>query len=299
MRARWASAIPSQMPLGARRGDARSLGVQAFPLSPGDAGAVARARWPSPRARAFGPIAPAGTGTWNEPDRDRPRWCCRPRRRAVVASSARRRRPARGVRRGPVPLPGADGDRACRCLGVAEKRPERDVVALLGDGETLMGASRLELPGSLHPTARCRRAGRRHGHDSPAASRSACRRLRRGRRRALGLATDRARRGRDRTRRCANCRARRCSRSATTSARGQVRRRRGPAGSCAWRFEAVVTRATAPHGPSPTSPRATQESVLSGPIPALPPAGLEAHPAVRATRIRSRAPSVVPRPPRG
>ena len=28
-------------------------------------------------------------------------------------------------------------------LGVAEKRPERDVIALLGDGETVMGANSL------------------------------------------------------------------------------------------------------------------------------------------------------------
>jgi thiamine pyrophosphate-dependent acetolactate synthase large subunit-like protein len=40
-------------------------------------------------------------------------------------------------------LGGSMGTALAAALGVAEKRPERDVVALLGDGETLMGASSL------------------------------------------------------------------------------------------------------------------------------------------------------------
>ena len=38
---------------------------------------------------------------------------------------------------------GSMGTALAAALGVADKRPERDVVALLGDGETLMGANSL------------------------------------------------------------------------------------------------------------------------------------------------------------
>ena len=38
---------------------------------------------------------------------------------------------------------GSMGSALAVALGVAEKRPERDVIALLGDGETVMGASSL------------------------------------------------------------------------------------------------------------------------------------------------------------
>ena len=46
---------------------------------------------------------------------------------------------------------GSMGTALAAALGVAEKRPSRDVVALLGDGETLMGASSLWSLAGLAP----------------------------------------------------------------------------------------------------------------------------------------------------
>ena len=48
-------------------------------------------------------------------------------------------------------LGGSMGTALAAALGVAEKRPERDVVVLLGDGETLMGASSLWSLAGLAP----------------------------------------------------------------------------------------------------------------------------------------------------
>jgi thiamine pyrophosphate-dependent acetolactate synthase large subunit-like protein len=48
-------------------------------------------------------------------------------------------------------LGGSMGAALAAALGVAEKRPERDVVALLGDGEVLMGASSLWSLAGLAP----------------------------------------------------------------------------------------------------------------------------------------------------
>ncbi len=48
-------------------------------------------------------------------------------------------------------LGGSMGTALAAALGVAEKRPSRDVVALLGDGETLMGASSLWSMAGLAP----------------------------------------------------------------------------------------------------------------------------------------------------
>jgi thiamine pyrophosphate-dependent acetolactate synthase large subunit-like protein len=48
-------------------------------------------------------------------------------------------------------LGGSMGTALAAALGVAEKRPERPVIALLGDGETLMGASSLWSLAGLAP----------------------------------------------------------------------------------------------------------------------------------------------------
>ena len=69
---------------------------------------------------------------------------------------------------------GSMGTALAAALGVAEKRPERDVVALLGDGETLMGAGLALEPRRPRARRTCSRSCSSTATTrSPAASRSA------------------------------------------------------------------------------------------------------------------------------
>ena len=149
---------PSQMPLGrATVGMLDLLGVQAFPLSsPGDAGAVARGALAvaEGRARARPDRARARIGAGMNPTEITAAVLSAAPDALFVASLGT---PTSALRAasddGPhLYLGGSMGTALAAALGVAEKRPERDVVALLGDGEALMGASSLWSLAGLAPS---------------------------------------------------------------------------------------------------------------------------------------------------
>ena len=130
-------------------------------------------------------------------------------------------------------LGGSMGTALAAALGVAEKRPERDVVALLGDGETLMGASSLWSLAGLAPKNLLAvvlvdghytiTGGQPLGVPDAFGAVAA----------ALGLATATAREADEVESAVRELPGRRCSRSATTSAPGPARRRSSTRPSCA------------------------------------------------------------------
>ena len=126
------------------------------------------------------------------------------------------------------------GTALAAAIGVAEKRPARDVIALLGDGEALMGAGSFWSLAGIAPANLLAvvlidghytiTGGQPLGVPDVFGAVAA----------ALGLATATARPTRRSPSRVATlAAARRCSRSATTSAPGRGRRRSSTRRSCA------------------------------------------------------------------
>ena len=173
-----------------------------------------------PRARPDRPRVDPGPA--HEPDLDRRARCSPPPRTRCTSSSLGT--PTSALRAasddGPhLYMGGSMGTALAAALGVAEKRPDRDVVCLLGDGEALMGAGSFwSLAGHRPRQPPRRRPDRRplHDHRRPAPRRPG--RVRRRRRRARPRHRDRPHRRGDR-----RPRSRRCPRPAVLEVRYEDR----------------------------------------------------------------------------